>query len=292
MKKLILFFSLIAIALGCQSNIAEPEEVRPLVLVTLEPYVEMCRQIAGDTVEVQAVIPPSVDPHTWEPTIQQVAKLHGAHYWFTIGEVVETSLTKKLKEANPDLIQVALYDGIERLPEPSAHCKHCFDTHMWLSPKAASKQAEIMFRGLAALVPEQEEMYRKNLNALRKELHDLDLACQTALKPFAGKILLTSHGAYTYFCHDYDLKQFVIEPTSGKEPRTKDMTELLDKIKKEKQNIVGVFYQPQHSNKAASLFASKLDLRTYIVDPLAKDYMKTIETLKEIISTHERATAH
>lgn len=287
MKKSILFLTALVLFFACSSPFQFSKPKKPVVLVTVEPYVQMVEQIAGDSVDVISVIPPSADPHTWEPTINQISKLHSALYWFTIGEPMEGPLAGKLKESNPNLIQVPLYAGIQRLPEPSAHCAHCLDTHLWLSPRAAWVQAQIIYAALAQDRPDLEPVYRNNLDALKIKLHELDESCKIALAPFDGKILLTSHGAYTYFCHDYGLKQVVIEPTSGKEPRAKDMTRLMEMIKADKPNIIGVFFQPQHANKAASLIATELKLPTFTVDPLAKDYIQTIETLKETIAHND-----
>jgi len=284
MKKFFLFLSTIILILGCQKKLTQnPVTKKPLILVSVEPYVEMVQQIAGNTVDVISIIPSDADPHTWEPTIGQMSRLHNARYWFTIGEPVENSVFKKLKEINPDLEQVSLYKGIQRLLEPSSHCSHCFDTHMWLSPKTASLQADIIYQTLAKHDPKSKNFYNTSLLRLKKQLYQLDAKCRITLKPFANKILLTSHGSYTYFCKDYHLKQYVIEPTSGREPRAKDITQLIKKLKRDQEDIIGVFTQPQHTNKAANLIAKQLNLPLYTIDPLQKNYIQTIENLTKAI---------
>lgn len=279
MKKI--FFALVAlVVVGCGKA---PVKVKPTILVSVEPHAEMVHQIAGNTVEIISVVPSGVDPHNWEPTIKHMTTLHGAAVWFCVGESFESILLKKLRVSNPELKKIELYQNIKRLPDPSGHCKTCMDNHIWLSPKLDIIQAETIATILADLLPEQKTFFANNLKQLVEKLNALDQELRKDLAPYAGKVLLTTHGAYTYFCNEYGLRQLVIEPVEGKEPKTKDITELSQKIESDRPNIIGVFLQPQHTNKAATQIAKNLKLRTYMVDPYRRHYIKTMEQLKDAV---------
>ncbi len=259
---------------------------KPLVLVSIEPYAYMVNRIANDNVNVVTVVPPGVDPHNWEPSYKDMNKLNNASVWFTIGEGFEPALEKKLREVNPKLIIFNLNDQVKTLADPSTHegHHHEFDTHTWLSPSLLITQSRFVTKILEDQDPLNDEVYRDNLQKLEVELKALDASSAKALLPYHGDILVTTHGAYTYYCHDFGIEQIVIEPSSGKEPRMRDITDLVKNLKEEKKRIIGIFIQPQHTNKAAKILEKDLNIPTYMVDPYAENFIETITTLTTIIS--------
>jgi len=260
---------------------------KPKILVTVEPYVEMVHQIAGDKVEILSVIPAGVDPHNWEPTIKDMSKLGNARIWFTIGETFEGTLFKKLHEVTPSLSEVSLASVVDLIsPEAHAHpgCNACYDTHLWLSPKEDIKQSKLILETLIHLMPDESQYFAKNQASLEAKLVKMDQRLTKSLAPYKGKVLVTTHGAYTYFCRDYGIKQLVIEPSSGKEPRSQDITKVVNQIRTEKANIIGIFIQPQHANKAAKKIAALMKFPIYMVDPYEREYLKTMITLQSDIS--------
>ena len=71
------------------------------------------------------------------------------------------------------------------------------------------------------------------------------------------------------------IEQFVIEPEEGKEPLPKYLTQLATTLRKEKERILGIFTQPQHSNKAATILSNDLHIPMYEVDPYKKNVFET-----------------
>ena len=56
--------ALLALA-GCREG---PAPTRPLVVTTIFPLWDLTRHVAGDRAEAQALVPPGVEPHDWEPS--------------------------------------------------------------------------------------------------------------------------------------------------------------------------------------------------------------------------------
>ena len=242
---------------GC-AKAPEHKEAKNLVLVSVEPYVDVVQALCGDTVQVKCVLPPHVDPHNWEPKLTDLSGYDHASIWFTIGEGFESSLRKVLPT---DLQIISLAEGVETL---HAACNCGIDTHFWLDPLTLAKQAERIATTLHVSPKEFVAKLKKQDQALKK-----------ALKPAQGKIMVTSHGAFTYFCHRYKIEQFVIEPEEGKEPLPKYLTQLATTLRKEKERILGIFTQPQHSNKAATILSNDLHIPMYEVDPYKKNVFET-----------------
>jgi zinc transport system substrate-binding protein len=297
MKKI---FVLLLCLIGCQSS-REIVSGKPLILVSVEPYVSMVEAIAGDAVIAKCVLPAYVDPHNWEPKQRDLTGYDSAKIWFTIGESFESPLLKKIKSVNSKIKAVSLFQNFEPISASCGHThdhkqshdhNHCsFDTHFWLDPVLDIKQAKVISDTLSKLMPEKAQVFEENFKSLKEKLTRMDETFQSSLKPFENKILLTSHGAYTYFCKRYNLRQLVIEPNEGKEPRPKDLTHLIATLNKEHADILGIYTQPQHSNKAAKILAEALALPMYSVDPYKKNYLETM-VLLETYLTSPHANAH
>ncbi len=297
-----LLLTLLALfSLGCSSSSA-PENRNsklPVILVSVAPYKKMIEQIAQDKVEVVCVIPPHVDPHNWEPTYRDVALFQEAKAWFTIGEKFEPRLLEKLKSSNPTLVEISLGDAVRKElsgehPQDMVNLsyashnhddhEHDLDPHFWLDPLLDIAQARAMREALSNLFPEEASFFTDNLLTLKDRLLTLDETLQEALVPYKEKILVTSHGAYTYYCFRYGLYQLTIEPSSGKEPRAQEMATILGDMREKRERLIAVIMQPQHTNKAAQIVAGDLDLPFYVIDPYAEDYENTLHLLTEVIA--------
>lgn len=254
------------------------------VLVTLSPYKFFVEKIAGDTVNVQVMVPSGSSGHTYEPTTKQMLSASQADLWFIIGEPFEIRALGVLKTHNPRLVTVDMRQGIDLIYGNSSdenaictcHCHTGVDLHFWLSPNLAKQQAKTITDALIKYYPSHEERYRKNLKLFLEELDFLNREIGGILSFLQNRVILVSHPAYAYFCKDYDLKQLSIE-FEGKDPTPQQLTKLLQKI--HHYRIRTIFTQRQYSNKGAKLIASEIGAKIVELDPYSEDY---INSLREI----------
>ena len=87
---IMLVFLVSAIA-GCGMN-AKPQEKKLQVVASVYPVQEFVKAVGKDRVEVSLLVPPGTEPHDWEPTAKDLAKIKGAHYWFTMAPAWSTGL--------------------------------------------------------------------------------------------------------------------------------------------------------------------------------------------------------
>lgn len=256
---------------------------KPKVLVSVAPYRYLVEKIAGDTLDIQVIVPPGANAHLFEPVPKEVEKMLSASIWMRLGDPFEKKLGLVLKEKNPNLVTVELWKGIPLLGHEHSQCCHEDekDFHIWLSPKLAKQQVEKMAASLIQLYPEHRDLYLKNLNSLTLELSELDQKVDVLLSPLKGKAILVSHPAFGYLCQDYGIIQIPIE-FEGKEPRPKQISLILKQI--ETLKVKTVLTQAQYSNKGAELIAQKLHLPIFLVDPYAMDYSKNLLHIAEVIS--------
>jgi len=289
MFKRLLFLLFLPLFFSCTKK-EPPSEGKLSVLVTIAPYAYFVERIAGETIAVQTLIPPSMNIHTYEPTPKLVEMSTQAKVWFRIDEPFEKKIVQALLEKNPQQKIVNLQEGLPLLSsEDAVELGSCEayahggeDLHTWLSPKLALRQAKVISETLIALFPENKELYQKNFNDLALDMKKLDRNLDTLVTPYKGDALLVSHPALGYFCHDYGLFQLSVE-CEGKEPRPKDVERILMQAKK--YTVRCVFLQRGFNNRGAILIGKKLQLPIYQIDPYAKDYLKNMREIAKYISS-------
>ena len=260
---------------------------KPLVIVSAAPYEKVVEQIAGDTVAVRGIIPPDVDPHNFEPSPRDMGPLVHASLWIQVGEEFEYLLENRLSEISPSLKIIHLPQVTKTLTSTCnhAHHEHCHDpvdTHYWLDPLTVIEQAKVITTFLTQIEPNNSSLYQKNFQQLKSELESLNKKLTKELTPYRGNVFLTTHAAYGYFSHRYDLKQIGIEAEDGKEMRSMDIQLVLQKARKYQDQLVGILTQPQHVNRAAETIGETMNLPLFMVNPYEKDYLTTINKLAEI----------
>lgn len=276
---------------SCSKNSDQKVE-KPSILVSIAPYAFFAEKIAGDTLNIQTLIPPGTNLHIYEPSPRSVENNAHAVAWFRIDEPVEAPVVKALKERAPQMKMVNLQDGLPLMTGDGAieltpcsdhdhdhhhhHHHHDRDLHTWLSPKLALKQAQMITDTLVELFPENAELYKKNFNDLMLKMVQLESDISQKLAPFKGNAILVSHPAFGYFCRDYELIQLSVE-CEGKEPRPKDVENIVKRAQTYKVRCV--FLQQGFNNRGAQLIGKKLQLPYYHVDPYARDYFSNMSKI-------------
>ena len=275
--------SWLALITGAELFALEPsgEGHKIEVTVSIPPQAYFVEKIGGELVDVNVMVGPGQSPHTYEPTPRQITKLAKSSLFFTIGMPYEKAIIKKVVNFS----QVRVVDSNQGLKlrlfsgsEIAGHEEHAGepDPHTWLNPKNAKIQARTYTEALIGLSQDTaaNEILRRNLSDLEKQLDSLDMHLAQALAPFRGREFYVYHPAFGYFADAYFLRQVPIE-TEGKEPGAKQLAELIDKARHD--NIKIIFVQPEISSKGAAAIAEAINGVVINLDHLAKDYIKNLE---------------
>jgi len=285
MKKY-LFLVLAFLCVACSPNQSAEKGKKPLVLVSVPPYISIVEAIAGDTVRIHSAVAPGFDSHTNEVTPKEARMIQECSLWIGIGEPYEKKLLTSLLEAKRNVPILQLNESMQLLSfsEDANFVDACVGTHLhdhsegdlhiWMSPRQLKPQAEQIYEALATLIPENREEYHQNLDRYIDKLQALNAKISSQLGPYQKKGVIVSHPFLGYLCYDYHLYQIAVE-CEGKAPRAQSINQMLTLAKN--YGALCVFTSPQYNNKGALLFAEKLGLKTYEVDPLGIDPLKTIE---------------
>ena len=186
---------------------------------------DVVRQVIGPAaVELTVLFPPDTDPHTYEPTPKEVARLSRADITFICGAGLEAALEPVLAEANR---VVDLSRGIALRTFPDGRV----DPHVWLNPLNVARWAEEIAAALAAVDPAHADLYRERAGAYRQELTELDawIKARVAEIPADRRLLVVDHLALGYFADRYGFEQVgAVIPgfSTMSEPSAQDLAKL------------------------------------------------------------------
>lgn len=207
---------------------------RPVILASTTFLADIARNVAGDRLMVDSLLPVGADPHAYQPTPQDTAKIADSKLLIVNGMEYEHFLESLLENAGGERKVIEAAAGIS--PREDAGGEHGIDPHMWLDPNLVIHYVENIRDGLIAFDPQGEAVYRSNAEAYIAELKDLDawIVEQTAQIPASRKLLITNHESLGYFAERYGftIAGTVIESfSSGASPSAAQMTNLIGQVK-------------------------------------------------------------
>lgn len=244
--RIILTLSLMVVILGgcAKENNTPNESSKPKVVVTTTIIGDVVKNIAGDLVEVEALMGPGVDPHLYKASagdVQRMSKAdmviyNGLHLEGKMGEVFENIKGKIIFAANENLPESELLD-FETNPG-------YFDPHVWFDVQIWKGATERIAEGLKELDPENSKIYDENLANYQVELDELDKYVRGRVEELEPekRILVTAHDAFQYFGNQYGFEVRGLQGIStDAEVGTSDVRSLADFIVD--KNIKAIFLE-------------------------------------------------
>ena len=178
------------------------------VVTTIFPEYDITRAIAKDKVDLELMIKPGVDVHSFTPTPQDIKTVQNSDifvYGGTEHDKWVENLTKSIDMKNKKVVK--LVDGIQQLEEESVdgmkHEHHHddkkedqhnhdhkhekkdehdhkdesekeLDPHYWTSPKNAIQMVKTITNALVEKDPDNAEFYKENAKNYIKQLEGVD----------------------------------------------------------------------------------------------------------------------
>jgi len=266
------FAALLSIT-GCKQNETDSEGLK--VAADIMPLADFCRNVGGETVEVEMLIPAGASPHTYELTSEQMKFLSEADVLVTNG----LGLTPWVEDLfanldNPELITLVAGEAVpqdelieigENREEEHRHEQGVYDPHVWLDPNLAMYQVEAIRDAFIEADPDNQERYRRNASKFMEELEGLDSHIGEEVPSFTEIKFVSFHPAWAYFAQRYGLEQIgVVEELPGKEPGAGEIAELVGLIKEEGVKVI--FTEPQFNPKAAETIAEETGAEVVLKD--------------------------
>lgn len=270
MKKLITLFIIIAVSIGfiaISSNKTRISSGKLKVIASFYPMYFFAQQIGGNKADVSSITPASAEPHDYEPTAQDIARINDGNMLVLNGGKLE-AWGDKIKEQvkGTNVLVVTAGDGLanKTLNENGQTIQ---DPHVWLNPILAKKEVTIIEKGYEKIDPKNADYFRTNAKKLEDELDKLDLEFKAGLASCQKKDFVTSHAAFGYLAVQYGINQVAISGVSpDEEPSSQKLAEISDLVKKE--NIKIIFFESLVSPKLSQTIAQETGATTMVLDPI------------------------
>ena len=268
LRKLLVFTSVL-LALGlsaCEQSgpVTGKTDNRLKVVTTIAPLYSFTKNIAGDSVVLENLLPSGVGPHEYSLSPVDARKIADADILIKNGVGLEEWMNKLIGSANEfrtdsqKLVLVDTSEGVNVIDN---------DPHIWLSLHNAVLQVTNIKAALVEADPGNADEYEKNAADYIKRLEALDREIMEHVDKWRIKELVTFHSAFSYFAKDYGLKQSaVIEGSPEAQPSPSHIAEIMDIIQRAGTRVI--FSEPDASHKIMDSIAGDLGLRTYSLDTL------------------------
>lgn len=217
----------LAVVCACQKKevpLSPSAQKKLTVVTTLFPLYDFARTIGGDKAEVRLILPPGVEPHSFEPRPEDAARVTKADLFVFTNEYMEPwamKFVKGLNAGNITLVDsskgvVFLKAGIEEEGEGEhdghngkGHHHHAgaMDPHIWLDFGNAQIMVDNIAAAMCAKDPLNKGYYLANAAAYKAELAKLDGEYRAGLSTCAKRVFLHGgHYAFGYLAHRYGLR--------------------------------------------------------------------------------------
>ncbi len=271
------------------------------VYTTVYPLQYFTEEIGGDAVHVETIYPPGSDEHTFDPSQRDMMALADSDLFFYVGlglegfvEKAKSSLKNEevtLVSTGDQLLTSEVFanqheDGHSEEETDNGHSHGDIDPHVWIDPIYAKEMANSIKEALITELPQNEEEFTKNYEALVTKLDSLNDQFTEVIDNAKNKEMIVSHAAYGYWESRYGLKQISVSGLStSSEPSQKDLEHI---IKTAKELDLGyIFFEQNVSSKITEIVQNEIGAKPLVLHNLSTRTEEDIENNRDYFSIME-----
>ncbi len=312
MREKLRFMTLLATLLmllvsACQVNpVTNQINQTDLKVIAVESFLaDIVQNVAGDRLVVETLMPEGLDPHSFEPTPRDVARISDSDILFVNGAGFEEWLEDIMENLPADQIVVEASAGLQSRTLEEGHSEddghdHEIDPHFWLDPNLVITYVENIRDGLIAVDPEGKDLYSANTEIYIQQLKDLDEYIQEKIEtiPPERRLIVTNHESFGYFADRYGFKvvgTIIHSVSSESAPSAQQMSELVDQMRA--SGAIAIFMEtgsnPQLAEQLSSETGIKVvyDLYTHSISEADGNAPSYIDLMKYNVDQMVRALA-
>lgn len=280
----VLTFALVLAGCGASSDKVSGDKDKLKIVTTFYPMYDFTKNVAGDKASIEMLIDAGTEPHDYEPSAKDIAKIEAADVFVYNSEDMETWVPSVLKSLDSKKLTVIdaskgiqLLEGTEEEHhdheeeghdhdhEEAHHHEH--DPHVWLSPVLAQQEVTNIQNGLTKADKTNADTYEKNAANYNEKLKALDGKFKTAFEGAKQRDFVTQHAAFQYLAKEYNLHQVAIAGLSpDQEPSPARLAELQKYVKD--NNISTIYFEEVTSPKVAETLANETGAKLEVLSPI------------------------
>lgn len=170
---------------------------RLLVSTTLFPIYDFAKNIGGEKVDVNLILPPGKESHAFVPSEKETATIESRGVLFYTSDLMEPWMNDFISSLKTDLRTEAVANDLNNEE---------LDPHVWLDFSKAALMVEKISAVYQEIDPQNKDYYAKRTADYLTELSALDKAYYDSLKncEFKGFIAV-GHDTFAYLAKRYQL---------------------------------------------------------------------------------------
>ncbi|MFJ4164518.1 zinc ABC transporter substrate-binding protein AztC [Microbacterium sp. NPDC089698] len=253
---------------GCA--VADAGSGRPQVVVTTNILGDVVSRLAGEEADVTTLMKPNADPHSFEISAQQAARLAAADLLVSNGLGLEEGLQQHLdRAAEAGARMFVAGDRIDTLPYAEGDARGTPDPHFWTDPARMRDVVDALEPALSGIDGVDRAAIRANADAYREELAALDAEMTTAFAaiPPEKRALVTNHHVFGYLADRFGFRVIgAVIPggTTLAAPSAADLRDLVAAI--EAAGVHTLFAESSQPDRLVRVLAEEAALRVDVVE--------------------------
>ncbi len=243
---------------------------RPLVVVSTNILGDVVQNLVGDDVEVLTLMRPGADPHSFEVSAAEAARMRGADLLVSNGLGLEEGLQQHLDAAVAEGVPTFVAgDAVAVLPYSSTDADGADDPHFWTDPAqtlavvdALTPVLEDMDGVDAAAVTARAADYRRTLETL-----DADMAAAFAAIPAERRALVTNHHVFGYLAERFGFRivgAVIPGGTTLAAPSASDLADLVTAI--DEAGVRTIFAESSQPDRLVRALADEADVEVTVTE--------------------------
>jgi zinc/manganese transport system substrate-binding protein len=252
---------------GCSTA----ESDRPLVVVTTNILGDVVDNVVGDQAEVMVLMRPNADPHSFEISAQEAARILDADLLVVNGLGLEEGLQQHIDAASTEGVPVLTAGEVIDVVEYSAgDSAGADDPHFWTDPDRMVDVVAALSDAVTDRVPGVDSAqidanaaaYTEELGALATEMTDAFAAI-----PPGNRNLVTNHHVFGYLAERFDFTVIgaaIPGGTTLAAPSASDLRELVDAI--ETAGVHTIFAESSQPDRLVQVLADEAGIDVAVVE--------------------------
>lgn len=243
---------------------------RPLVVVSTNILGDVTAELVGEEAEVMTLMRPGADPHSFEISAKEAARMRSADLVVSNGLGLEEGLQQHLDAAAADGVDTFVAgEVIDVLDYQEGDGAGLPDPHFWTDPARMTDVVEALVPVLSRLPGVDGDAIAANAAAYDDELAalDADMTEAFAAIPDARRALVTNHHVFGYLAERFGFRVIgAVIPggTTLAAPSASDLAGLVAAI--EQNGVPAIFAESSSPDRLMRALAEEADVHVDVVE--------------------------
>lgn len=270
---ILLSLALLLALTACGSG-GKADDGRLKIIATSFPGYDLARGVTGDLANVQLLLPPGTESHSYEPTPRDILDVGSCDLFIYLGGESDAWVDTILNSIDTPVKTLKMIDCVPTLEEePLEGMEHDHDhghgqvvevdEHVWTSPVNAIQILEHIGAEIVAMDQANAETYAANENAYIAELTRLDGEIRTCLAAVAEPVMIFGDRfPLRYFANEYGITCYAAFPgcSTQTEPSAATIAYLTDLVRE--KGLSTVYYIEFSNHLVADSIAEATGAKT------------------------------